>query len=92
VVRGRVPRRPDNMSSVVTEAEATAPRLNDTLMEYAQSRGFEIDAARVATPKDKASASDCTSMLVDWEEVVAITTRHRRRGGRTQPAALRRTA
>ena len=44
---------PDNMSSIVTKAENTAPRFNDTFFEYAQSRGFVIDAARVATPTDK---------------------------------------
>lgn len=44
---------PDNMSSIVTEAEDTAPRFNDVFIEYAQSRGFVIDAARVATPTDK---------------------------------------
>jgi transposase len=44
---------PDNMKSIVITAENTAPRINDTFMEYAQSRGFVIDAARVATPTDK---------------------------------------
>jgi hypothetical protein len=44
---------PDNMKSIVIVAENTAPRFNDTFMEYAQSRGFFIDAARVATPTDK---------------------------------------
>ena len=44
---------PDNMASIVTKAENTAPRFNDTFFEYAQSRGFVIDAARVATPTDK---------------------------------------
>jgi transposase len=44
---------PDNMKSIVIEAENTAPRFNDTFFEYAQSRGFVIDAARVATPTDK---------------------------------------
>jgi len=44
---------PDNMSTVVTEAENTAPRFSDVFIEYAQSRGFAIDAARVATPTDK---------------------------------------
>ena len=38
---------PDNMSSVVTKADDIAPRINDTFLEYAQSRGFEIDPARV---------------------------------------------
>ena len=44
---------PDNMKSIIITAENTAPRINDTFMEYAQSRGFFIDAARVATPTDK---------------------------------------
>lgn len=44
---------PDNMASIVVEAENTAPRFNDVFFEYAQSRGFAIDAARVATPTDK---------------------------------------
>jgi hypothetical protein len=34
-------------------AENTAPRFNDVFLEYAQSRGFVVDAARVATPTDK---------------------------------------
>lgn len=44
---------PDNMRSIVVKAENTAPRFNDVFLEYAQSRGFLIDAARVATPTDK---------------------------------------
>lgn len=44
---------PDNMASIVVHAENTAPRFNDVFFEYAQSRGFSIDAARVATPTDK---------------------------------------
>ncbi len=44
---------PDNMRTIVTEAENCAPRFNDVFLEYAQSRGFSIDAARVATPTDK---------------------------------------
>src|SRR5665213_63145 len=44
---------PDNMKSIVIVAEHTAPRINAAFMEYAQSRGFVIDAARVATPTDK---------------------------------------
>jgi transposase len=44
---------PDNMGSIVVEAENCAPRFNDVFFEYAQSRGFSIDAARVATPTDK---------------------------------------
>jgi transposase len=44
---------PDNMSPVVTKADPTEPRFNDTFLEYAQDRGFLIDAARVRRPKDK---------------------------------------
>ena len=55
---------PDNMKSIVIEAEHTAPRFNDTFIEYAQSRGFVIDAARVRTPTDKGLSSHCTSFVV----------------------------
>jgi hypothetical protein len=44
---------PDNMKSIVIEAENTAPRFNDVFLEYAQARGFVVDAARVRTPTDK---------------------------------------
>ena len=44
---------PDSMKAIVTEADNTAPRFNDTFLEYAQSRGFLIDAARIRTPTDK---------------------------------------
>ena len=44
---------PDNLSPVVTKADPTNPRFNDTFLEYSQSRGFLIDAARVRRPKDK---------------------------------------
>ena len=44
---------PDNMKAIVTAAAAVEPRLNDSFREYAQSRGFAIDPARVRSPKDK---------------------------------------
>lgn len=44
---------PDNLSPVVSVAEPTEPRFNDTFLEYSQSRGFLIDAARVRKPQDK---------------------------------------
>ena len=44
---------PDNLTPVVTKADALEPRFNDTFLEYSQSRGFLIDAARVRRPKDK---------------------------------------
>lgn len=44
---------PDNMKTVVIHADACEPRLNEAFVEYAQSRGFVIDPARVRSPKDK---------------------------------------
>ena len=44
---------PDNMKPIVDDADAVNPRFHDTFLEYAQSRGFEIDATRVSHPKDK---------------------------------------
>ena len=44
---------PDNMKAIVEEADAVEPRFNDAFLEYAQSRGFVIDPARVRSPKDK---------------------------------------
>ena len=44
---------PDSMAAIVDEADAVAPRFNAAFLEYAQSRGFVIDPARVRSPKDK---------------------------------------
>jgi transposase len=44
---------PDNMSAIVDGADALEPRLNQAFVEYAQSRGFVIDPARVRSPQDK---------------------------------------
>jgi hypothetical protein len=52
---------PDNMATVVEEADATEPRFNQAFVEYAQARGFLIDPARVRRPCDKALVSHCTS-------------------------------
>jgi hypothetical protein len=54
---------PDNMSSVVEEADPLNPRFNKAFVEYAQSRGFVIDPARVRTPTDKGCVAHCTSMV-----------------------------
>lgn len=43
----------DNMKSIVIKADALEPRLNEAFIEYAQQRGFFVDAARVRSPKDK---------------------------------------
>jgi transposase len=44
---------PDNMGAIVDEADSLAPRFNAAFLEYAQSRGFVIDPARVRSPRDK---------------------------------------
>jgi transposase len=44
---------PDNLAPVVAKADDVSPRFTDAFVEYAQSRGFVIDAARVRSPQDK---------------------------------------
>jgi len=44
---------PDNTKTIVQKADPLAPLLNRTFLEYAQARGFQIDPARVRSPKDK---------------------------------------
>jgi transposase len=44
---------PDNMSPIVDKANPLGPRLNQAFVEYAQDRGFLIDATRVRHPQDK---------------------------------------
>ena len=44
---------PDNMKTIVEQADPLEPRLNQGFVEYAQDRGFVIDPARVRSPKDK---------------------------------------
>jgi hypothetical protein len=41
------------MATVVTKADSLEPVLNQAFVEYAQSRGFVIDPARVRSPQDK---------------------------------------
>jgi transposase len=54
---------PDNMKAIVTAADATEPRLNDAFREYAQSRGFGIDPARVRSPRDKPRVERCVQYV-----------------------------
>lgn len=44
---------PDNCSAIVKRADPVAPLFTDGFVEYAQSRGFEVDPSRVKRPKDK---------------------------------------
>ena len=44
---------PDNLKAIVDRSDPLDPRLNQAFMEYAQSRGFVVDPARVRAPQDK---------------------------------------
>ena len=44
---------PDNMKTIVNQADPLGPRLNQAFVEYAQARGFKVDPARVRSPQDK---------------------------------------
>jgi transposase len=44
---------PDNTSAIVAHADSVNPRFTVGWLEYAQSRGFSTDPARVAHPQDK---------------------------------------
>ncbi|MFI6778856.1 IS21 family transposase [Nocardia sp. NPDC050412] len=50
---------PDNMKAIVEVANATDPRLNDSFREYAESRGFVVDPARIRSPQDKPRVERC---------------------------------
>ena len=42
---------PDNMSTIVAQADSVNPRFTVGWLEYAQARGFATDPARVAHPR-----------------------------------------
>jgi transposase len=44
---------PDCVKTIVVEADDVNPRFNEGFVEYAQSRGFVVDPARVRHPRDK---------------------------------------
>jgi transposase len=44
---------PDNTKVIVDQADPLTPKLNLGFLEYAQARGFQIDPARVRSPRDK---------------------------------------
>jgi transposase len=45
---------PDNTKAIVNEADPLEPKLVLGFLEYAQSRGFQVDPTRVRSPRDKA--------------------------------------
>jgi transposase len=54
---------PDNTKTIVNEADPLEPKLALDFLEYAQSRGFQVDPTRVRAPRDKGYASHCTSRV-----------------------------
>ncbi len=44
----------DNTKTIIDDADPLGARINATFLEYAQARGFHIDATRARSPKDKA--------------------------------------
>jgi hypothetical protein len=44
---------PDNLKAIVDRVDRLEPRLNQAFVEYAQTRGFAVDPARVRSPQDK---------------------------------------
>jgi transposase len=44
---------PDNLTPVVTRADALTPRLSPGWLDYAQHAGFGTDPTRIASPQDK---------------------------------------
>lgn len=53
----------DNLKAVVLKADPSQPLLHSIFLEYAPARGFVVDPCRVRSPRDKAYATDCTSLI-----------------------------
>jgi transposase len=56
---------PDNTKSIVAKADPLSPLITPAFLEYAQSRGFVIDPARVRHPKDKARVERAVQSVRD---------------------------
>jgi transposase len=54
---------PDNMSTIVAQADSVNPRFTVGWLEYAQARGFVTDPARVAHPQDKPRVERCVQYV-----------------------------
>jgi hypothetical protein len=60
----------DNLRSGVTRPHRYEPDVNATYQEMAAHYGVAIIPTRTYKPRDKTWATDCTSMLDDWDDVV----------------------
>jgi len=56
---------PDNTKVIVEQGDPLGAQLNQTFLEYAQARGFQIDPARVRSPRDKARVERTVQVAVD---------------------------
>lgn len=56
---------PDNTSAIVDEARNLGAQIQQTFLEYSQSRGFVVDPARAGHPKDKARVERTVSHVRD---------------------------
>jgi hypothetical protein len=56
---------PDNTTAISTTADPVSPRVVTTFREYAQARGFHIDAARVRHPQDKGRVERAVATVRD---------------------------
>jgi transposase len=45
---------PDNLKAIIQTADPLEPKITQDFLEYAQTRGFVVDATRVRRPTDKA--------------------------------------
>jgi hypothetical protein len=75
---------PDNTKAIVKEPDPLEPKINQTFLEYSQSRDFVIDPTRIKSPKDKArverSVRDTREDCFGGEEIatVALARQHAR--------------
>ena len=73
---------PDNLKAIVEHADPTGPRLSQAFVEYAQARGFVIDAARVPPSGQAACGADrvlCAVVVLFGRDVPRL-------GGRAMPS------
>jgi transposase len=82
----------DNEKTVTDRHIAGIAVRNRTAVDVARYYGVTIATCVPFDPETKAWATDCTSWLDGWEDVVAWVVDHRRCRTRTHPAALRRAA
>lgn len=56
---------PDHLKAIVIDADPLAPRLNEAFVEYAQTRGFHVDPARVQFVRNSMWAGETFVDLAD---------------------------